>query len=113
MNLAEAMTKFPTIPASHCLSCHNSWFFDRGRRLTCTTCGADRPLYEISEQHTMSGFGSTSAVISADSLDGLKRGVEHYLKEYPVMGYSTIQGEILAPTPGVFVTKMVRLVTCD
>lgn len=41
VTLEELMDTYPTVKGSRCCKCGNTWFFDKGTSLMCTTCYKD------------------------------------------------------------------------
>lgn len=112
MKLSEILQTFKTVEALPCLACSNSFFFDLGEELSCTTCGWKTMIYIIREDFEPRS-GQTGADITADTELGLARGIAEYEKKYLPAGYGTKAGPVLSPLPGVFQVRMTRLVHCD
>lgn len=112
MTLAEALSKWQTIEGLSCLSCGNAWFFDKGRRHACTTCGSERTVYEITED--MGGYStSTGALITSDTRAGIEQGIAAYFERYLPAGYGTCAGEIKEVSPGKFQVRVTRGSSCE
>lgn len=91
MTLDHVLTKYPSVEAHLCLHCGHGVFFDKGPRLTCEACGADRPVYETEEKGN--GY-QAEAVITSDTEIGLMRGIDAYLERFPPPGYGTKVGPV-------------------